>query len=86
MADPKPVAQLVEYIAIARECRDFKLEQSLYFELLDLLRSPERLLLVTGLNRRLYDDEGFQHGSIHVATVDGGALATGQLGEEAETV
>jgi hypothetical protein len=58
MADPKPVSQLIEYIATARQCGDFKLEQSLYFELIDLLRSPERLLAVTGRNRRLYDDLG----------------------------
>ncbi|RNF09504.1 putative transmembrane protein [Trypanosoma rangeli] len=57
MADPTPVAQLIEYIELARECSDLRLEQSVYFELVDLLRSPERLLRLTGFNRRLYDVE-----------------------------
>ncbi|RNF14292.1 uncharacterized protein Tco025E_06025 [Trypanosoma conorhini] len=57
MADPTPVAQLIAYIELARECGDLRLEQSVYFELVDLLRSPERLLHLTGFNRRLYDAE-----------------------------
>lgn len=48
MADPFPVAELIRYISTARECGDLMLEQSVYYELIDLLRSPDRLLRVTG--------------------------------------
>ncbi|KAF8281887.1 hypothetical protein TcYC6_0007880 [Trypanosoma cruzi] len=57
MADPTPIAQLIEYITVARECGDLPLEQSVYIELVDLLRSPERLLRLTGFNRQMYDAE-----------------------------
>jgi hypothetical protein len=56
MANPRPVAQLIEYIAIAREGGDLRLEQSIYREIIDLLRCPEKLFKATGPHKRLYDD------------------------------
>ena len=56
MFDPTAVDKLVRYIYTARSGHDHVLEQSLYFELLDLLRSPEALLEVTKKYPRGYKD------------------------------
>jgi hypothetical protein len=54
-ADPQPIADLVSYLAAARFEKDFALEQSIYLDLIDLLRNPAALLEATGKQRVLYD-------------------------------
>lgn len=61
MARPHAVAELVRYIYLVRSCGshdDLELEELLYFELLDLLRSPEHLLNKTGRRTEDYDHSG----------------------------
>ncbi|KAG5493906.1 hypothetical protein JKF63_01738 [Porcisia hertigi] len=59
LANPEPVAELLRYLYLARssanngQTGDLVLEQLLFLELLDLLRSPERLLRLGG--RRVDD-------------------------------
>ncbi|KAG5491573.1 hypothetical protein JIQ42_01478 [Leishmania sp. Namibia] len=59
LANPEPVAELLRYLYLARssandgQVDDLALEQLLFMELLDLLRSPERLLRLGG--RRVDD-------------------------------
>lgn len=59
LANPEPVAELLRYLYLTRssacngEAGDLFLEQLLFLELLDLLRSPERLLALGG--RRVDD-------------------------------
>lgn len=60
LADPRPVAELVSYIYLTRSVggdNDLVLEELLYFELLDLVRSPETLLQMTGRRVEDYDAE-----------------------------
>ncbi|CAG9581976.1 conserved hypothetical protein [Leishmania major strain Friedlin] len=59
LANPEPVTELLRYLYLARssandgQVGDLALEQLLFVELLDLLRSPERLLRLSG--RRVDD-------------------------------
>ena len=48
MPDPQPLIDLCEGVYIARMAGDLKKEERLYFELIDILRSPEVVKLVTG--------------------------------------
>jgi hypothetical protein len=64
MHDPSIVARLVSFIYLSRgggrgeATDDLVLEEALFLELLDLIRSPERLLRETGLRRNAYDSKG----------------------------
>ena len=55
MADPREVYRLLAYIAMSRGRGEWTLERGVYRQLVDLLRSPETLLKVTG---RLVTDNG----------------------------
>ena len=61
MSDPSPVAELVSYIYLSRSVGgddDLALEEQLYLELMDMLRSPERLLRLTGERSEDYGKDG----------------------------
>jgi hypothetical protein len=61
MADPAPIAELLSFIYLARMMggeEDLVLEEQLYLELLDLLRSPERVLSMTRFRVDDYDAKG----------------------------
>lgn len=58
MANPAVLENMVRCIGIAREYGDLRLEHTIYLELIDLLRSPERLFEVTGSLRCMYVDAG----------------------------
>ena len=64
MHDPTVVAQLISYIYLSRgggrgeATDDLVLEEALFLELLDLIRSPERLLRETGWRRNAFDAAG----------------------------
>ncbi|KPA82195.1 hypothetical protein ABB37_03317 [Leptomonas pyrrhocoris] len=66
LANPEPVAELLRYIYLARSCAsngdvgDMYLEQMLFLELLDLLRSPERLLALGGRRADDYAREEYR--------------------------
>ena len=61
--DPRCVAELITFIYLSRgggrgSVGDLSLEEQLYFELLDLLRSPETLLQCSGRRSHSYDRNG----------------------------
>ena len=56
MANPAVLENMVRCIGVAREYGDLRLEHTTYLELIDLLRSPERLFEVTGPLRCMYVD------------------------------
>jgi hypothetical protein len=58
IANPAVLENMVRCISVAREYGDLRLEHTIYLELIDLLRSPERLFGVTGSLRYLYVDAG----------------------------
>jgi hypothetical protein len=62
VAHPQPVAELVSYIYLVRSVGDPKddleLEELLYFELLDLIRGPDTMLVRTGRRVDDYDQDG----------------------------
>ncbi|GET92224.1 hypothetical protein, conserved [Leishmania tarentolae] len=73
VANPEPVTELLRYLYLARssandgQIGDLVLEQLLFLELLDLLRSPERLLELGG--RRVNDYAGSTYrGALYHAT------------------
>mmetsp|Transcript_10938 Transcript_10938/g.33528 ORF Transcript_10938/g.33528 Transcript_10938/m.33528 type:complete len:3049 (+) Transcript_10938:220-9366(+) len=47
MIDPKPIMSLVEDVIIARQHHELELEENLYWELIELYRSPETIVEVT---------------------------------------
>ncbi|KAH9577443.1 hypothetical protein LSM04_005796 [Trypanosoma melophagium] len=64
VANPDPIAELLRYIYMARSSASngfmgsLLLEQQLLFELVDLLRSPERVLMLSGRRINDYDSNG----------------------------
>ncbi|KEG10142.1 hypothetical protein DQ04_04121000 [Trypanosoma grayi] len=64
VSNPDPVAELLRYIYMARSSasngymESLLLEQQLFFELVDLLRSPERVLTLSGRRVEDYDSSG----------------------------
>ncbi|CAM38476.1 conserved hypothetical protein [Leishmania braziliensis MHOM/BR/75/M2904] len=66
LANPEPVAELLRYLYLARssansgQVGDLVLEQLLFVELLDLLRSPERLLRLGGRRVDDYADSTYR--------------------------
>ncbi|KAG5464178.1 hypothetical protein LSCM1_00358 [Leishmania martiniquensis] len=60
MANPAALENMVRCIEMAREYGDLRLEHAIYLELVDLLRSAERLLCVTGSLRCMYADAGHE--------------------------
>ncbi|KAK7200807.1 hypothetical protein NESM_000139100 [Novymonas esmeraldas] len=66
LANPEPVAELLRYLYLARssandgQVGDLVLEQLLFLELLDLLRSPERLLKLGGRRVDDYADSTYR--------------------------
>ncbi|CBZ26187.1 hypothetical transmembrane protein [Leishmania mexicana MHOM/GT/2001/U1103] len=60
MANPAALENLVRCMEMAREYGDLRLEHAIYLELLDLLRSAERLFRVTGSLRCMYGDAGHE--------------------------
>ncbi|KAG5490221.1 hypothetical protein JKF63_00340 [Porcisia hertigi] len=60
MANPTVLENMVRCIGMARAYGDLRLEHTIYIELVDLLRSAERLSSVTGSLRCLYTDAGHE--------------------------
>ncbi|KAG5465648.1 hypothetical protein CUR178_00358 [Leishmania enriettii] len=60
MANPAALENMVRCIEMAREYGDLRLEHAIYLELVDLLRSAERLFRVTGSLRCMYADAGHE--------------------------
>ncbi|KPI87366.1 putative transmembrane protein [Leptomonas seymouri] len=58
MANPAVLENMVRCIGIAREYGVLRLERTIYLELIDLLRSPDRLFEVTGSLRCMHVDAG----------------------------
>ncbi|KAK7197906.1 hypothetical protein NESM_000745000 [Novymonas esmeraldas] len=58
MANPAVLENMVRCIGMAREYGDLRLEHGIYLELVDMLRSPDRLFRVTGPLRCMYVDAG----------------------------
>ncbi|EPY19173.1 hypothetical protein AGDE_15386 [Angomonas deanei] len=56
MTDPIPLLQVIQCIQTAREAGELVVEHRVYLDLIDLLRSPERLLTVTGLKSNSYGE------------------------------
>eukprot|EP01060_Flectonema_neradi_P007318 TRINITY_DN15086_c0_g1_i1.p1 TRINITY_DN15086_c0_g1~~TRINITY_DN15086_c0_g1_i1.p1 ORF type:complete len:2532 (+),score=450.67 TRINITY_DN15086_c0_g1_i1:101-7696(+) len=48
MADPSTIARLADHVHLARSGGDLKLEEELYCHLINILRSPETLMEITG--------------------------------------
>jgi piezo-type mechanosensitive ion channel component 1/2 len=67
LANPEPVAELLRFIYLARssasngQLEDLWLEQLLFLELLDLLRSPEKLLALGGRRADDYARGKYRH-------------------------
>ncbi|KPA81326.1 putative transmembrane protein [Leptomonas pyrrhocoris] len=68
MANPAVLENMVRCTGIAREYGDLRLEHTIYLELVDMLRSPERLFEITGSLRSMYQDadqdDGFHLGLV----------------------
>ncbi|GET93419.1 hypothetical transmembrane protein [Leishmania tarentolae] len=60
MANPVALQNMVRCMEMAREYGDLRLEHAIYLELMDLLRSTERLFRVTGSLRCMYRDAGHE--------------------------
>ncbi|TPP42104.1 hypothetical protein CGC20_28230 [Leishmania donovani] len=60
MANPAALQNMVRCMEMAREYGDLRLEHTIYLELVDLLRSAERLFRVTGPLRCMYGDAGHE--------------------------
>eukprot|EP01064_Diplonema_japonicum_P032387 TRINITY_DN6065_c0_g2_i1.p1 TRINITY_DN6065_c0_g2~~TRINITY_DN6065_c0_g2_i1.p1 ORF type:complete len:2680 (+),score=518.04 TRINITY_DN6065_c0_g2_i1:223-8262(+) len=49
MEDPSFIARMADHVHLARGEGNFRLEEELYYHLINLLRSPEKVLSITGL-------------------------------------
>lgn len=58
VANTQPLEEILQFIFLARAMNEYALEEQLYYELIDLLRSPQDLFARTGRLRDLYGADG----------------------------